>query len=203
MLRYFPRFCRPSALFSEHTELPVYFRILGTPAAHGSSVCNCGCSCGKSRYMFCGCRKNAHSFFFLRQSWHCLGLFSIFFTCRSSRMLFFCPRSGISPQRCQTYILIRTVIQFSRYTGKISSIYRQREGLFVDPLLEKFFKVRKSPLFWQIQRRKFVLYLFSHPSACQLHCLCEQIFLWNAKNAADGFFIGCACAIVIYFLLLF
>lgn len=72
---------------------------------------------------------------------------------------------------------IRMVIQFSRYTGKISPIYRQREGPFVDPLLEKFFKVRKSPQFWQIQRRKFALYLFSHPSACRSHCLCERIFL--------------------------
>lgn len=165
------------AFFRAYRTASLLSHTLSNPAAHGSSACTRGCSCGKSRYMFCRCRKNAHSFFFLRQSCPCLGLFSIFFTCRSSRMLFFCPRSGISPQRRQAYILIRTVIQFSRYIGKISSIYRQREGLFVDPLLEKIFKVRKSPLFWQIQRRKFVLYLFSHPSACQLHCLCEQIFL--------------------------
>lgn len=54
LLRCFHRLCRLSALFSEHTELPVCFRILGTPAAaHGSSACTRGCSCGKSRCMFC------------------------------------------------------------------------------------------------------------------------------------------------------
>lgn len=80
------------------SSIGVFFRAyrtaphtLGNPAAHGSFVCNRRCSCGRSRYMLYGCGKNAHSFFFLRQSRHCIDLFFIFFACRSSRMLFFCP----------------------------------------------------------------------------------------------------------------
>lgn len=135
-----------------------------------------GKRCGRSRYMLYGCGKNAHSFFFLRQSRHCTDLFFIFLLAVLPECCFSVPLWNLTTASPSSYP-IRTVIQFSRYTGKISPIYRQREGPFVDPLLEKFFKVRKSPQFRQIQRRKFALYLFSHPSACRSHCLCEQIFL--------------------------
>ena len=129
--------------------------------------------------LVCGCRKNAHSAFaFLDNLGIVLTSFLLYFFRRSVRSSFLPPvrRRRLARIIARSY-LERTVIQFSRYTGKISPIYRQREDPFVDPLLEKFFKVRKSPQFWQIQRRKFALYLFSHPSACRSHCLCEQIFL--------------------------
>lgn len=174
LLRRFPRFCRPSVFFFRaYRTVP---HTLGNPAAHGSFVCNRRCSCGRSRYMLYGCGKNAHSFFFLRQSRHCIDLFLYFLLAVLPECCFSVPLWNLTTASPSSYP-IRTVIQFSRYTGKISPIYRQREGPFVDPLLEKFFKVRKSPQFWQIQRRKFALYLFSHPSACRSHCLCEQIFL--------------------------
>lgn len=71
-------------------------------------------------------------------------LFYIFYLPFFPNVVFLSPLRDFTAA-CQTYILIRTVIQFSRYTGKISSIYRQREGLFVDPLLEKFLKSGKAP----------------------------------------------------------
>ena len=174
LLRRFPRFCRPSVFFSGHTEPPLIpwaiqqrmealFAIVGAAAAD-RVICYTDSGKTPTRFSFfdnLGTVSTSFLYFLLAVLPECC--FSV-------------PLWNLTTASPSSYP-IRTVIQFSRYTGKISPIYRQREGPFVDPLLEKFFKVRKSPLFWQIQRRKFVLYLFSHPSACQLHCLCEQIFL--------------------------
>lgn len=174
LLRRFPRFCRPSVFFSGHTEpslIPwaiqqrteALFAIVGAAAAD-RVICYTDAGKTPTRFSFfdnLGTVSTSFLYFLLAVLPECC--FSV-------------PLWNLTTASPSSYP-IRTVIQFSRYTGKISPIYRQREGPFVDPLLEKFFKVRKSPLFWQIQRRKFVLYLFSHPSACQLHYLCEQIFL--------------------------
>ena len=81
---------------------------------------------------------------------------------------------------------LEAAIQFSRYTGKVSSIGSQREGLFLPPLCRKFFAAeaapRKQPLLtnWEIflDLYEAVFNFLKKP----LHLFLKRVRVWWPSN---------------------